>query len=223
MNLCNFAKVIIGRVSKDPDSIQWWSSKDASQLDSITNMKSSNVSASFRYNFYTNVMHKYPKMHLPYDEFVRRLPRLQNYIRKDKYWKNFNRDGEKKDFLTKFSLQQWDALSHREKQKHSIHDCVACETSLINDSILHNSTSENAENLVKMTNEIVGDMCHKNSSGAEQLLNVLEPLMKKTFKVDLKSSVAKKFNLTEKTTSEQKRKEKIKITRETKKKKQYTH
>lgn len=123
---------------------------------------------------------------------------------------------KKKDFLTKFSLQQWDALSHREKQKHSIHDCVACETSLINDSILHNSTSENAENLVKMTNEIVGDMCHKNSSGAEQLLNVLEPLMKKTFKVDLKSSVAKKFNLTEKTTSEQKRKEKIKITRETK-------
>lgn len=72
-------------------------------------------------------MNKYPKMHLPYDKFVRQLPRVQNYIRDSKYWKNNNKCGEKKDFIAKFSLQQWDDLSHIEKLKHTIYDCVPCE------------------------------------------------------------------------------------------------
>lgn len=120
MNFCNFAKVIIGRSSKDPDNIQWWSSKNASILESVTNKKSSNVSASFIYHFYNNIMNKYPKMHLPYDKFVRQLPRVQNYIRDSKYWKNNNKCGEKKNFKAKFSLQQWDDLSHRKAETYDI-------------------------------------------------------------------------------------------------------
>lgn len=50
----------------------------------------------------------------------------------------------------------------------------------------------------KKTNELVNEMTHNNSYGAEQLLNLLDPVMKKSLKTDLKSSVSKKFNLTEK-------------------------
>jgi hypothetical protein len=216
MNFCNFAKVIIGRNSKDPATIQWWSTKDRSKEDAITNWKTSNVSPSFRFNFYMKIMQNYPKMHLPYDKFVRQLPRLQKYITKPKYWQNSNREGQKKNFLSLFSLQQWNDISHRDKLKHSLYDCVPCETSLISKSALHNSLSENAENVMKITNEVVSGMCHKNSSGAEQILNVLDPLMKENFKTDLKSAVAKKFSLTEKLTTEEKRKEKAKINKKNK-------
>lgn len=84
MNFCNFAKVIIGRSSKDPESIKWWSTRE-NDINSISNVKSSNKSPSFRYNFFNNVMHRYPNMHLPYDKFVRQLPRLQNYLAMPKY------------------------------------------------------------------------------------------------------------------------------------------
>lgn len=46
-------------------------------------------------------MNKYPKMHLPYDKIVRQLPRVQNYIRDSKYWKNNNKCAEKKEFQSK--------------------------------------------------------------------------------------------------------------------------
>ena len=64
--------------------------------------KTSNVSSIFRYQFYSNIMYNYPKMHLPYDKFIRQLPRLQNYLTDPKYWKNKNKFGEKKDFLKNF-------------------------------------------------------------------------------------------------------------------------
>lgn len=105
--------------------------------------------------------------------------------------------------------------SHIEKLKHTIYDCVPCEILLVNYSTLHKSTTESTEKMVKKkTNELVNEMTHNNSYGAEQLLNLLDPVMKKSLKTDLKSSVSKKFNLTEKVSSEQKRKHKIQITRE---------
>lgn len=105
--------------------------------------------------------------------------------------------------------------SHIEKLKHTIYDCVPCEILLVNYSTLHKSTTESTEKMVKKkTNELVNEMTHNNSYGAEQLLNLLDPIMKKSLKTDLKSSVSKKFNLTEKVSSEQKRKHKIQITRE---------
>lgn len=97
MNFCNFAKVIIGHNSKVPSSINWWSSKETS----TSGTQSTNYSASFRVNFYHNVMHKYSKMALPHDKFVRQLPRLQNYLVNPKYWKNNNKNEEKKNFSWK--------------------------------------------------------------------------------------------------------------------------
>ena len=75
MNFCNFAKVIIGRNSKEPLSVNSSSQDGKSEIAN----KTSNVSSTFRYNFYSNIMYNYPKMHLPYEKFIRQLPRLQNY------------------------------------------------------------------------------------------------------------------------------------------------
>lgn len=102
MNFCNFAKVIIGHNSKVPSSINWWSSKETS----TSGTQSTNYSASFRVNFYHNVMQKYPKMALPHDKFVRQLPRLQNYLVNPKYWKNNNKNEEKKTFLGKLVIKK---------------------------------------------------------------------------------------------------------------------
>lgn len=60
-------------------------------------------------------------------------------------------------------------------------------------------------------NRLVNEMTHNNSYGAKQLLNLLEPIMIKSFDIDLKSSVSTKFNITEKVSSKQERKHKIKI------------
>lgn len=87
---------------KDPESIKWWSTRE-NDINSISNVKSSNKSPSFRYNFYNNVMHRYPKMHLPYDKFVRQLPRLQNYLALPKYWRdNKKKEKKEKSFLSIF-------------------------------------------------------------------------------------------------------------------------
>lgn len=109
---------------KDPESIKWWSTRE-----NDIKVKSSNKSPSFRYNFYNNVMHRYPKVHLPDDKFVRQLPRLQNYLAMPKNWKDNNKNGQRKEFLEHFSLQKWESLSNKEKLDHRLHDYPPCEHS----------------------------------------------------------------------------------------------
>ena len=160
-------------------------------------------------------MNKYPKMHLPYDKFVRQLPRLQNYLTNPKYWKQNNKNGQKRDFFEQFSLQKWDSLSHREKLYHTVYDCLRCENSkLINYSVLHKSATDTTENIVKLSTELAQEIDNKNSTGVNTILNVLEPIFQKEFQTNLKSVVSERYNLTEKLPSEQKRKLKIQQQRE---------
>lgn len=101
MNYCNFAKVIIARSSKDPQSIEWWKNKSEGkstetilptpQLSKFSNL----VSAPKRYDFYQTIMHRYPKMYIPYKKFNSNLSKLQNYLTNNKYWKNANINGKK--------------------------------------------------------------------------------------------------------------------------------
>lgn len=133
MNYCNFAKVIIARCSKDPHSVEWWQNKTErktkeSTLSSPPSNKFSNLlTAPKRYEFYKNIMHRYPKMYVPYKKFRTNVSRLQNYLTNNKYWKNSNKTGEKQQFLQSFSLQTWSLLSEREKNLHSLEDCARCE------------------------------------------------------------------------------------------------
>lgn len=146
MNYCNFAKVIIARSSKDPQSIEWWKNKaegkstgtilPTPQLSKFSNL----VSARKRYDFYQTIMHRYPKMYIPYKKFSSKLSKLQNYLTNNKYWKNANINGEKQQFLQKFSLDSWSLLSEREKNLHSLQDCARCEATDPSSSSLHRSS-----------------------------------------------------------------------------------
>lgn len=146
MNYCNFAKVIIARSSKDPQSIEWWKNKaegkstgtilTTPQLSKFSNL----VSAPKRYDFYQTIMHRYPKMYIPYKKFSSKLSKLQNYLTNNKYWKNANINGEKQQFLQKFSLDSWSLLSEREKNLHSLQDCARCEATDPSSSSLHRSS-----------------------------------------------------------------------------------
>lgn len=146
MNFCNFAKVIIARSSKDPQSVEWWKNKTegkssektlpAPQLSKFSNL----ISAPKRYECYQTIMHRYPKMYIPYKRFSSNLSNLQNYLTNNKYWKHANTNGEKQQFLRKFSLESWSLLSEREKNLHSLQDCARCEATNPSSSSLHRSS-----------------------------------------------------------------------------------
>ena len=104
--------------------------------------------------------------------------------------------------------------SEKQKQSHSIENCVACENSLVYHSALHSSASKEVENIVEISKNLTNSMKLKGVDGVHELLNVLEPIVEKKFNTKLKTSVQQKYNLTEKIPSEQKRKMKLQITRE---------
>lgn len=65
-----------------------------------------------------------------------------------------------------------------------------------------------------MSNEIVNELDNKNNIGVNKILNVFEPIFEEKFQTNLKTVVSKRYNLTEKLPSEQKRKQKTMQTRE---------
>lgn len=112
-------------------------------------------------------------------------------------------------------MQKWESLSNKEKLDHRIHDCPPCEHSkLLNYSVLHKSATESTKNLIHLSNEIVNELDNKNNIGVNNILNVFEPIFDEKFQTNLKTVVSKRYNLTKKLPSEQKRKQKTMQTRE---------
>lgn len=54
----------------------------------------------------------------------------------------------------------------------------------------------------------MNELDNKNSIGVNEILNVFEPIFEEKFQTNLKTVVSKRYNLTEKLPSEQKRKQK---------------
>ena len=227
MNYCNFAKVLIARNTKDPQSIEWWNLFSSDQQKKWASNSLPPSSSSFnniivpkkRYEFYTQVMHKYPKMYLPYNKFVRQIPRLQNYLTKNVYYKNSNKAGEKKEFLNHFSLQNWcTKLGERERKLHQLVNCPPCESQNLAQTVLHSSASENVTDIVNQTTELAHKISQLKSPKAEEFISVLEPIIEQKFKTSMKSAVSKQYNLAEKITSEQKQKQNLQQRKDNKEK-----
>lgn len=224
MNYCNFAKVITARNSKDPQSIDLWNSSSEKNNNSSPQLavhlgKFNNLyTASERYEFYSRVMVRYPKMHIPYTTFVRQLPRLQNYLTKNSYWKNANKNGEKAQFINHFDLKEWCTLSEKDRKTHQLVNCIACESQSLNETALHKSVSVQASNVISKTQELFTEVKNLKGTKPEHVIQILEPVMEKEFKTSMKSTVSKQFNLIEKPSGEQNQKQKIKQTKENKQK-----
>ena len=101
MNLCNFAKVIISRCTKDASTIIWWNENACSSDDLKLDIPAHSqlITTQTRHTLYHTFMEKYPKMQISFEKFKYKLPRIQKYITNSKYWKNNNNNGEKMEFI----------------------------------------------------------------------------------------------------------------------------
>lgn len=176
MNYCNFAKVIIARFSKDPQSIEWWKNKaegkstgtilPTPQLSKCYNL----VLATKRYDLCPTIMHRYPKIYIPYKTNSSNLSKLQNYLTNNKQWKNANINGEKQQFLRNF-------LSEREKNVHSLQDCARCKATDPSSSSLHRSVSEKTENIMFKADDSINEIGtltpNRTANWQLQMMNIL--------------------------------------------------
>jgi hypothetical protein len=219
MNYCNFAKVIIARCSKDSQSIKWWENKNqpgsepqslSSSLANFNNL----VPCPQRYSFYQSVMQNHTKMYLSYDAFSKNITRLQSYLTQNKYWKSGNANGEKRLFMQQYSLKSWCALSNTERNLHSVKNCAQCES--VNPSVasLHKSISATTENIMLKTESLVQEIKsmtpNRVANASTQMMNILEPIFENNFSISLKNAASSRYNLTEKKSSAEKFKEKVK-------------
>lgn len=217
MNYCNFAKVIIARSTKDKNLLTWWENHekndaDAGEISINRNCRNSN---DVRYNMYHQIMHRFPKMYVPLSVFKKRLPRIQNYVTDAKYYKKNNMNGERKQFVEFFSLQNWAKLSKTAKQGHSITDCRACTYDLHSLSSLHLSYSRELKDAINncqdMTESFLNSTGTKTMTGAinivKAMVNTMKPIFEKKTGQNFTDAISKSLNLTPKLTSEEKRKQ----------------
>ena len=82
MNLCNFAKVIISRCTKDASTINWWNENACSSDDLKLDIPAHSqlITTQTRHALYHTFMEKYPKMQISFENFKYKLPRIQKYI-----------------------------------------------------------------------------------------------------------------------------------------------
>lgn len=83
---------------------------------------SKTVTVAKRYDFYLQVMNKYPKLYVSSKAFSMNLPRLQNCVKNSKFWKNCNQNGGKKPIYQKVSLK---VIGHFISENNS---CIVCWT-----------------------------------------------------------------------------------------------
>lgn len=111
-------------------------------------------------------------MYVPLCVFKKRLPRIQNYVTDAKYYKKNNMNGERKQFVEFFSLQNWAKLSKTAKQGHSITDCRACTYDLHSMSSLHLSYSRELKDAINkcqdMTESFLKLHWYKNNDRCNQ-------------------------------------------------------
>lgn len=126
-------------------------------------------------------------MYVPLSVFKKRRPRIQNYVTDAKYYKKNNMNGERKQFVEFFSLQNWAKLSKTAKQGHSITDCRACTYDLHSMSSLHLSYSRELKDAINkcqdMTESFLNSTGTKTMTGAinivKAMVNTMKPIFEK--------------------------------------------
>ncbi|CAG2215737.1 unnamed protein product [Mytilus edulis] len=211
MNLCNYAKVILARSTKEPETLKWWNDQPNKENKILVHVPnhSQNINVRARYENYHAFMHSYPKMHIPLQEFKSRIPRLQNYLSNAKYWKNNNKTGEKSIFLEKHNLLNWCKLSEAEKKRHKKENCEKC-TSEIFYASLHKYTTPSTIEVSNLCEELTKKVCEnskaKNVTKATKILHTLEPFIEHKLDMNIKETACKLYDLTKKLTSDEKQK-----------------
>ena len=109
MNICNFAKMLISRSTKDRESIKYWDDKNKGLSQESPKIQPSpkydnTISPAQRHENYTNFTASYPKMQVSFDIFRRRLPKLEKNITTNSNWTKNNKTQDKTKFIEAFFI-----------------------------------------------------------------------------------------------------------------------
>lgn len=224
MNYCNFAKVILARATKDKAQIEHFNS--ASDNDSIKAQYNNSLPLNVRYDNYTTFMQKFPKMHIhSYIYFCQKVPLVQNYVYKNTYYTNNNKNGEKSRFINHFSLQSWLQLTNSQKHGHQLENCNECNTHDLEYSIQHQSVPLEAKNAYKLSQDLTTNICQQTISRnpsnkgikvAKSMVNILNPVFEKEFGHTFQKAMIEAHNLSPQESSKEKGKKVEKSVRQTK-------
>ncbi|CAG2195362.1 unnamed protein product [Mytilus edulis] len=183
MNMCNYAKVILARSTKDPDNLKWWNnkqvenSKENSIYTTVPN-HSQNINVFQRYNNYHVIMNKYPKMYIPLAEFKSRVPRVQIYLTKTKYWKNCNKSGEKTLFIEKYNLKNWCKLSEIERKGHQQNDCNICKSDAFHTSLHAASAPQTTNDIDQLCTQLTTTVCNTSKTNNDgKMIKVVKTIV----------------------------------------------
>jgi hypothetical protein len=99
------------------------------------------IPLSERYSNYIDFVKDYPKMHCNKKYFVSRISKTERLIADNKNWLNHNKNGEKMEFLSNFSVDKWDKLMHANKLQHSFDNCAKCDGDLTRHFFQYGSTT----------------------------------------------------------------------------------
>ncbi|CAC5365492.1 unnamed protein product [Mytilus coruscus] len=215
MDICNFAKVILTRATKDISSLHWWKKQNSDinrplftdnylnnnsddnsddNSNSIQKSYTSNFSLMERHQNYMLFMDGYPKMHVEYDYFKKRISRLQSYLTEKKYWKSGGKSEERNSFLDYFGLQHWYNLQKLEKQNHTLEKCNPCRSIHIDMSSLHKSLDKDSRQILETcqtaTDHFINTVSptsmtqQKGVKIAKSFINIVQPIIEE--KVNIK-------------------------------------
>ena len=227
MNICNFAKVFIARATKDIESINFWREKDNQNYEwpqePPTPRYDTTLSSLQRYNNYINyVTESCPKLHMNFDQFRLKLPRVQQYLTTNSYWKKCNKTKDKSLFVNTFSIYSWAKLSMAQRKSHTLYNCNECVIYNPEIASKHASADADTTSFVNVCNDVTNAIMensppNKTEKCVQTFVKILNPITQEKLGVDLVKSVSKAMKLTPKKKYEEKRSLKRKTIIESKK------
>ena len=134
------------------------------------------------------------------------------FFLKMNYWKNNNKNGEKAAFIEFHGLKNLMKLTEAQRKPHQLNDCKSGQSNKVK-SALHASATEHCVGMNKLCNKLLDSVpisIQSNTTAdkqAENVLNLIEPVVQDRFKTTLKVAACKKFKLTPKLTSQEKQKD----------------
>lgn len=223
MNFCNFGKVIMARATRDIAAVTWWNTEKEKELN--TNL-TNNLSMKDRYDNYKAFMDGYAKMDIEYEQFRTKVPKIQNYLKDKKYWKDHMAYQQKDTFYNYFSLQSFYQQNREERQQHKLEDCRPCNTTHFNTSSLHKSINkdiENAHQMIETGTENIINITSPTSSTAtkgikvmKSIVEMVQPIIQNQMNINFDRSLAEAITIAPPITPQDLKKTKAKITRESK-------
>lgn len=214
MNFCNFSKVLISRSTKDKSAIELFNSEDdVATKEKEKNKPQYNTSLTLlhRHENYNIFMHRYPKMQLKsYEVFRKKVVKLQDYTTKNKYYVNFNKNGEREKFINHFDLLHWTKLEHAEKKQHQLEDCFVCTSIHSEESSLH-TFSKQMKSINELSNNLVSSIKSISNTEsaakiAKSVIHTLNPVFTREFQTTFEDSMTESLNLSPRETPQEKRK-----------------